>query len=119
VVDSDVPVAGSASTHAVAAPPPARPTAVDVSVTDKAGRGLLVALKGEAFAECLAKAEPGERGYALFTEPLDANDPSSRRVLEEEGLTRPTLGCVAGVLARYRETSFLVRDTFWYVSVGP
>jgi hypothetical protein len=119
VVESDLPPPASASAPMSGRAPLARPTVIDLSVTDKAGRNLLVQLEVKAFAGCLATAEPGESGYALFTEPLDPNDPDSRRVLDEEGLSPATLGCIRGVLARSRETSILVNDTFWYVSVQP
>lgn len=76
-------------------------------------------LETKAFASCLTGAEPGESGYALFGAPLDGSNAGPRKLLETEGLTPATLACIGTVLAAYQESSFLVRDTFWYVSLQP
>ncbi len=111
------PIAVSATAAALTAP--VKPTVVELRVTNEAGGILQPTVKDEAFTKCLAVAEPGERGYALFLVHLRDAVPDPWALTESEGLAQPTLDCIRAELKQADERAITARRTLWYFSVGP
>jgi hypothetical protein len=97
--------------------PLVKATQIELAITDKAGRTSQTSVKEGAFDHCLATAQGGERGYALFSVRMSESEPTAATLIESEGLSTTTSNCLTAAITAHRDAFSFVRDTVWYFGV--